>query len=174
MVGLVDLKPFKKMVPVGPPGEQVEIEVSSVPAKFVADLLDRFPELRRIFGNREVRSEVLIKTGPDIVAAIIAAGTVGRVPGESDGDRHQRMLECQERAMELPLGDQLDLLSEIIAVTFPQGFLPFMRRLERLGLVAGSSASGGDPDTKLPSQFNGSFKQADIPPPTPGNTVPAS
>ena len=52
----------------------------------------------------------------------------------------------------LPIGEQVELLSAIFDLTFPQGIDPFVARLEALGVVrAPAVASGKGPVTPSPA-----------------------
>ena len=71
MVGLVDIAPATERVTV----RGQEVEVFGVSAAGVAQLLARFPDLRKLFSGREVGADEIMDVGGDLVAAIIAAGT---------------------------------------------------------------------------------------------------
>jgi hypothetical protein len=177
MVGLVDLTPYKKKVPVA----GTEIEVAGIPARRIAGLLNRFPELRKMFASRAINPEEIMKLAPDVITAIIAEGTAGKLlPGESEAMREERLMHEEEAADQLSLGDQLDLVSEIVLVTFPGGFGPLLKRLEQLGLGAVSSASAAQgsslptmaQDTRLPPAFRDSFNSGGTPQTSLGSTPP--
>ena len=165
MTGLVDLMPYRKRVSISNGGA---VEVTGISARGIAVLFDRFPDLRKMFANREIKAEDLMKMGPDIINAVIAYGT-------SPGATAEELAKAEQIADVLGLGDQFELLSEIIAATFPLGLAPFLTRLERLGLIGrASAATGKGLDTKLPSQFSGSFNSGGTPQETPGATAPES
>lgn len=176
MVGLVDLVVYKKKVPVA----GTEVEVSGIPARRIAALLNRFPELRKMFASRSINPEEIMKLAPDIITAIIAEGTAGKLLlNESEAMREERLMHEEEAADQLGLGDQLDLVSEIVLVTFPGGFGPLVKRLEQLGLGAvGSSAAPVSSlptmgqDTRLPQAFKDSFNSGGTPQTSLGATPP--
>jgi hypothetical protein len=176
MVGLVDLIPYRKKVPVA----GTEVEVAGIPARRIAGLLNRFPELRKMFASRAINPEEIMKLAPDVITAIIAEGTAGKLlPGESEAMREERLMHEEEAADQLSLGDQLDLVSEIVLVTFPGGFGPLLKRLEQLGLAAvpGSAAPAFSPptmgqDTRLPPAFRDSFNSGGTPQTSLGSTPP--
>jgi len=185
MVGLVDLIPFKKKVRVA----GTEIEVTGIPARRIVALLDRFPELRKMFASRSIDPESIMKLAPDIITAIIAEGTAGRQPEilvgggvvrESEAMREERLQHEEEAADMLGLGDQLDLISEIVLVTFPGGFGPLVKRLEQLGLGAVASSVPVShqhtmaQDTRLPAAFKDSFNSGATPLTPSGSTPPDS
>ena len=122
MVGLPDIAPGAETVVLGPPGAEHEIEVTGVSAAGIAVLLRRFPELRRLMTGQGVDVDRLIDMGPEVMAAIIAAG-VG-APGD----------EAQEvRAHRLPISAQADLLAAILRVTLPGGMRPFVAKMQAIG-----------------------------------------
>lgn len=118
MAGLLDIAPPGETVPVG----GAEVAVTGVSARGVAVLLQRFPELRALFAGRTPDAARLAALGPDIVAAIIAAGTgsPGVARAEAVADR-------------LPADTQIELLAAILRVTMPRGPGPLVERLGALG-----------------------------------------
>lgn len=101
-----------------------EIEVYGITAETLSLLLLRFPAIMKAFGGMTPSNESLIAIGPEAVAAIIACG-VGH-----PGDKQQ-----EAAAAKLGLGDQMDLLDEILRLTFPRGVGPFVSKLEELGAL---------------------------------------
>jgi hypothetical protein len=178
MVGLVDLIPYKKKVPIA----NGEVEVTSISARRIVYLLERFPELRKMLAQRAIDPDMIMQMAPDIIAAIIAEGTAGgRLAGESDAMREERIRLEEVAAGELGFGDQLELITEIILATFRGGFGPLVKRLDQLGL--GARGASADPasspptmavDTRLPPAFKDSFNSGGIPPTPPGSTPPDS
>ena len=122
MVGLVDIAPAVESVPVG----DQEIAVYGVSVHGIADLLRRFRELRELFAGRVDKPEHLIDLGPDIVVAIIAAGT--GAPGDKPAEDVARRLGVEV---------QMAFLEAILRLTMPGGLGPFVERLERLGVLVG-------------------------------------
>ncbi len=138
MVGLVDIAPATERVAV----RGQEIEVSGVSAAGVAMLLARFPDLRKLFGGRDVGMEEMMAVGGDLVTAIIAAGT------GSPGDP-----AAEEAAGRLGIDEQADLLSAILRVTLPKGVGPFVEKLLALGAVL--DAGGTAPATTSRKRSSG-------------------
>lgn len=62
--------------------------------------------------------------GPEALAAFIAAGT-GQ-PGNE---------EAEKVAADLPVSSQLDLIEQILKLTFPKGVGPFVKQLQAAGLL---------------------------------------
>lgn len=127
MVGLIDTASAVETVTIG----KVKVEVPGISAHGISILLRRFPELRKMMSRKGADAELLMKMGPDIVVAAIAAGL--GLPGD----------EAEEaRARVLTFGPQLDLIEAILRVTFPDGLLPFVQKLERLGVLVNLNAVG--------------------------------
>jgi hypothetical protein len=102
------------------------VTVTGISARGLAGLLRRFPELLELLDGKGLNMEALATLGPDVLAAIVAAGT------GSAGDKR-----AEEIADSLGLSDQLALIEAIAVETFagdPQGFL---KRLESLAAGAG-------------------------------------
>jgi hypothetical protein len=70
MVGLIEIAPAVETVAV----QDASVAVHVISAKGLAQLLDRFPERRKLMTGQEVEAEQLMAIGCDAVAAIIAAG----------------------------------------------------------------------------------------------------
>lgn len=121
MVGLLDIAPLARTVPVS----GVDVAVYGVSAEGIASLLGRFPQLASMIGmeaekaQEGVTAEAIIKVAPTAIAAIIAAGC--GYPGNP---------EAEERAAQLSVDAQLDLISAIIELTMPKGVNPFIEKLE--------------------------------------------
>jgi hypothetical protein len=101
------------------------VDVYGISGRGLAALMARFPEVGKLFSGSEPTKEDMANLGPEGLAAFIAAG-LGK-PGDA---------ELEEAADRLSLGSQLDLVDEIIRLTFPKGVGPFVNRLRALGLFA--------------------------------------
>lgn len=112
-------------------GRDVEIRgqrvtVTGVSARGLATLFRRFPELVGAVTGAGLNISSLVEMGPEVLAAVIAAGT-----GSPDDP------EAEAVADRLGMSDQLSLIEAIIAETFagdPEGF---MKRLESLAGAVG-------------------------------------
>lgn len=135
MAGLLDIAPAVETVSV----RGADIPVYGVSAKGIALLLGRFPELRMLLSGVKKDAAVsgLLATGPDLVAAIIAAG-IG-FPGDA---------EQEEAAARLPLDAQAELLATIMRLTFPNGIGSLGEKLAALGSLLNVEASPAAPATK--------------------------
>lgn len=126
MASLLDIAPSTTVVNV----RGTAVDVTGVSAIGLAALLRRFPALLHAIQGRAVLSvESLYDLGPEIVAAVIAAGT-GR-PGNE---------QAEAVAASLGVSVQLELLSAILAETLPDGVEGFTKRLEALATAAGAEA----------------------------------
>jgi hypothetical protein len=103
----------------------VEVSVFGISGTGIATLMARFPEVGKMMSGVEPDRQALIKMAPKALNAFIAAGTGGI------GDE-----KAEEIAGNLGVGDQLDLIDEILRLTFPRGIGPFVEKLKGLGLLA--------------------------------------
>lgn len=120
MVSLVDLAPIKETITV----RGKEFELQGVPAIVIVDLLIEFPELRRIFAEKELRPDelsALITGSGRLTGAIIAAAN-----GEYGND------EAMGIAARLPPGDIVKFIPAILRLTFPQGIQAFIEEVAAL------------------------------------------
>ena len=122
MAGLIDITPISKEVEI----RGVKIPVTGFSASALAEIMARFPKLRKTVDGGAVEIEDIMLAGADAVAAIIAAG-VGK-----PGDKGEEKI-----AAALVFEDQFDLLEGILAASLPRsaGVGPFMGRLEALGIL---------------------------------------
>jgi hypothetical protein len=121
MVGLLDIAPIPERVDIG--GQP--IDVSGVSVEGIAHLLQRFPQfaqLQNLMGGGEKDlAAVLFSLGPQVIAAIIAAGC--GYPGNDDAIK---------RALNLDLQAQADLLDAVLRKTLTKGLDPFLERLNSI------------------------------------------
>jgi hypothetical protein len=140
MVGFLDIAPSTKQVMVG--GEAVD--VYGVTLKGAVELVRNYPKFMGIFLGGGVTSEALFASGPDLVSAVVAAGL---------GYSGKKAVAAAEKALQLPLQAQFDLLEAIIEVTMPDGPGPFVKRLTGClnSMAAGNRAAGASEDQNGPS-----------------------
>lgn len=115
-----------------------KIDVHGVPARTIAELLNRFPELRELMSGREVDVSAIYSVAGNAVAPVIAAAT-----GDEEAD-----------AERLGADDQAVILEAALRLTFPSGVGPFVDRLAGMGDALGGQSSKA-PDTKSPKQSKG-------------------
>ena len=136
------------LLDIGNPSEKVsigdqEVSVTGIAAEGCLALFIRFPELQQYLGGGGVSVSDLIKTAPDVIAAVIAAGT-----GTLGDD------EAESIARKLPVEVQLDILEAIVRLTFRSGFGPFVQRIATLSAAIGTEVKyvKGGKETPTTSQ----------------------
>lgn len=119
MPGLKDIAPSFRTVAVN----GVQVPVPGISAHGIAYLFYRFPVVRELMGEQDVKlsPEDLMKLGPEAVSAIIAVGC-GDIGDE----------EAEKAAAALPAELQVDFLEAVIGETMPSGVGPFVQRLSGL------------------------------------------
>ncbi len=125
MPSLLDIAPATKTVPI----DGHDIEVKGISARQVANLLQKFPELRVMVTGGEITWDTLLTIAPAAAEIIMAYGT--GLFGDAEGE---------EKIASLPLETQVDLLEAIGAVTFKKGFAPFMERVKGMAPPAPATA----------------------------------
>jgi hypothetical protein len=136
MVSLVDIVPQTKTVQIA----AGELELRGLGLRHVADLLLRFPELRKLFveGAPALDVDVLIEAAPDAVAAIIAEAA-------------EQPASAAQIAEAMALDDMVECLLAVRDLTMPNGTAPFMGRLLKLiGASGGAGQPGKDQDMNSP------------------------
>ncbi|RUY19972.1 hypothetical protein EN981_36910, partial [Mesorhizobium sp. M7A.F.Ca.CA.001.13.2.1] len=119
MPDLLSIAPLTATVPVR--GDQAIIR--GVEVQTIADLLFRFPDLRKMWARGNFQIEPLLGMSDTIIAALIAAGC-------SNID--------EANAKNLSLDEKAELLAAIVRVTMPRGAAPFVAALtEMAGPVGG-------------------------------------
>lgn len=135
MVGLIDIAPGVETVTV----QGTPVAVHGISAKGLANLLGRFPQLRKLMGGQDVEAEELMAMGGDAVAAIIAAGC--GYPGDE---------KAEAVAGRLSIDAQADLIAAILRITLPAGLGPFVEKLTALGGILDAAPSATAPASRLP------------------------
>jgi hypothetical protein len=145
MVSLVDIVPQKKTVQIA----AGEIELRGLGLRQIADLLARFPELRKLLveGAPAIDVETLLADAPAAIGTIIAQSAGQPEATDTIADA-------------LSLDDLADCLIAIRDLTMPNGVAPFMDRITRLASGASGAPSGRGPDTNTPPRPNGSSPPA--------------
>ena len=123
VVSLVDIVPRPEKVEVQP---GVMLEVRGLSVEAFAQIFARFPDIAKVFAQRQFDAAQIIAAFPRAVAAVIAAG-VGRM-----GDEKQ-----EAAALQIPLGVQTDLLAAIVRLTMPRGVGAFLDQIN--GLMPGAA-----------------------------------
>jgi hypothetical protein len=135
MTSLLDIGELTVKVPI----RGVQLSVTGIGADGILHLLDKFPAIRSIFtGDTDgITAESLMAMVPEAIGAIIAAGT--GLPGNT---------EAEQKARDLGIDEQVQLIDAIRATTFPRGIGPFVAMLNRLSAEA--DASGWAAATRSP------------------------
>ena len=137
MVSLVDIVPQSRTVELSIGA----VELRGLGLRHIADLLVRFPELRKLFADDApaLDVEAIIALAPDAVGAIVAEAA-----GEPEA--------AGTIADALPLDDLAECVEIVLALTMPNGIAPFMERLGRVlnGGVAGLSGRAAATNTPPP------------------------
>src|SRR5262249_25714537 len=90
-------------------------------------LIKRFAHLKDDLGSlTDITAEQIASLGPDVVAAVIAAGT--GAPNDDAAEAAARTLGAQA---------ELDLLAAIIGETMPGGLDPFLARVTQISKTLG-------------------------------------
>jgi hypothetical protein len=140
MVSLIDIGPSRGVVQL----RGKDVETNGLTADHIAIILSAFPEIRKMMVLESVEGNViasLISRIPEAAAVIIAAG-VG----------HAGDAKFIEFAGSLSVGEQFDIIENIVEMTFPRGLKSFLDGVQ--ALVNQSGARGWAADTKLPEQSN--------------------
>lgn len=131
MVGIIDAGPVFRNVDIG--GK--EVHVQGISFEDLVPMLDRFPELRRALtptrgevSTDDFSFEGIVKLGPRIVGAAIAAG-IGEA-GKEDAEKW---------AMKLAIGYQVEIMRAVIDLTFPKGVASLVEDLKAMGLLGGAA-----------------------------------
>lgn len=111
----------------------LDVPVTGISAKGLAVLFGRFPSLVDAVTGAGLDLSSLADLGPDVLAAVIAAGT-GH-PGDA---------KAEAVAANLSMSDQLSLVEAIGAETFAGDAQNFMKRLEQLAAGVGVQVGKAD------------------------------
>jgi hypothetical protein len=142
MVSLVDIGPSVGSVEVR--GQSVEL--NGLTASHIVGILTAFPEVRKILAQREADLQMLISQFPLAVAMIIAAGT-----GKEGDDATIKV------AMTLGVGEQYEILSKLMELTFPKGVKSFLDGVN--AALDSAGVRGWDQATKSPAQSSQTSEQ---------------
>lgn len=113
-----------------------KFEVRGIPAEHVLQLLEQFPELRKLFAGKQLSDPYtfLMTQSSKVLASLIVMGL-----GLWSDDKEQRLKEVQA-ATSLTLGEQADIIRVVFSKTFPRGVTSFME-----GLSTIMDSVGGEP-----------------------------
>ena len=126
-LSLLDTAPRSELVEID---DNTVLRVRGLGSRMIKELLIRFPDLQGVVMGSGINARMLIALGPEIVGAICAAAT-----GELGNP------DVEERAADLPVETQLDILEAVGRCTFSKGFGPFVDRV--VAIAAQLSAQDG-------------------------------
>lgn len=124
-VGLLEIADVPRTIPIN--GK--DVAVNGVSAENIAALMMKFPEFGKLFSGAMPEQDSLMKMAPAALGAFLACGT-GYSPDHKDFEKVSTI------ARALGVGDQLDLVDEVLRLTFPRGVGPFVDKLHQLGALA--------------------------------------
>ncbi len=160
-LGLYDIGNFGEDVEISP---DTKIRVKGISAKGALYLMLRYPDMQLWLSGRSLAVNDVMMQTPDVIAAIIAAGTGN--PGEA---------EAEDIANSLPIEVQTDIVEAVYRQTFRSGFGPFVKRV--LALYANAVASSSPSPGKAPAMKSPQESQPSLEPATTasesGTTPPA-
>ena len=134
MTGLLDIAPVAgAKVTI----RDVEIDVNGLSLGDIAALIGRFPKLVEVFSRQDDAVATIMKSGPEIIAAVIAAGC-GMTNDEA----------AEARAAGLSLEEQFDILVEVLRLTMPAGPRPFVEKLQKIGWIQVQPQDESDTSSK--------------------------
>ncbi|TPN53987.1 hypothetical protein [Mesorhizobium sp. B1-1-7] len=135
MPDLLSIAPLTETVPV----RGVAAVVRGVAVQSIADLLARFPDLRKMWASGQWDYAKLLGMTDEILAAVVSAGVEGL---------------DEANAANLALDEKAELLAAILRVTMPRGPAPFAASLTALMGTVGGAASPVAPATTLRARSN--------------------
>ena len=113
MVDLLSIAPLIETVEV----RGAKVPVKGTNAKGIIGLLNRFPDLMKMWSKGEWETNTLLELSDEVLAALISSGV------ESLDEAN---------AMNLSLDEKVELIGAVIRVTMPRGPVPFVESLVRL------------------------------------------
>jgi hypothetical protein len=137
VVSLIDIVPQTRTVQIA----AGELELRGLGLRQIADLLVRFPEIRKrwVEGAPATDWDVLLAGAPDAIGTIVAEAA-----GQPEA--------AATIADALSLDDMAECLVAIRDLTMPNGPAPLFERLRRLMGANGAERSIKAPDTSMPQQ----------------------
>lgn len=143
MPSLIDIAPLREQVEI----RGTMIDVRGLSAGNIAEILYRFPEIRKMLIRIDPGSDVigqLISRIPELLG-LLAASACGADLSKPESDP---LIAAAER---LTVGEQWMILEKVIPLTFPQGVNRFMAGVQGL-LEQADGARGRAPATTSPAQ----------------------
>lgn len=162
MAGLLDIGKLKKSITI----RDRELSIEGLTARGLFELLDQFPELRKVLSDAGIAANpaLLMAHVPGAVTTIIAyvcgyrRSEMSSSPKDNAPKIDADFLAALASAGELTLGEQTEIIKTAWELTFPKGLQSFLAALEGVGAIG----SGWAPAMASPGQSNNS-SPADIP-----------
>ena len=126
---LAEIAPAEETLPAG----RGSVMIRGIPLIAAAALFRRFPILAALFSGKPASGEDLWNLGPEIAAAVMAAGA-----------GHLGEPKVEAAFAQLSLEHQYDIIDCIWRLTFPGGFGPFVARFVDRTLQLSSALSVTD------------------------------
>jgi len=147
MVDLLSIAPRTEIVEV----RGTAVAVAGTSARGIFNLLNRFPELMKMWGRGEWEMATLMELSDEVIAALIASGV-------------ETIDEAN--AANLSLDEKVELLGAVIRVTMPRGPVPFVESLVKLIDSVGGpeAASKRASATRSPKRSSSSLNAATVSP----------
>jgi hypothetical protein len=124
MPSLIDLAPLREQVDI----RGVKIDVFGISVKNIAQILFRFPELRKMLIRIDPGSDVigqLISRVPELLGLLVACGC----GADLENPESEKIITA---ASNLMVGEQWLVIEKVIPMTFPQGVNRFMAGVQGL------------------------------------------
>lgn len=158
MAGLLDIGKLRKSITI----RDNAVLIEGLSARGLFELLDQFPELRKLLSDAgvAVNPQQLMSHVPGAVTTIIAYVCGYRrsymVSTTLDADAALKIdteyAAALEAAEKLTLGEQTEVIKEAWELTFPKGLQSFLEALEGVGAIG----SGWAPATASPGRSSNS------------------
>lgn len=154
MVSLVDIGPAKGTVTIR--GQQMD--VNGITAEDIVEIFLTFPEVRMLLSSpggvdKGVIASLLTRF-PEAAGLILAAGT-----GVELSNREAAQAQATAARKNLVIGEQYDVFSKIVELTFPRGPANFLEDVQGLLSRAGLAVPGWGPGTTSPAPSSDASKQ---------------
>jgi hypothetical protein len=155
MTSLLDIGPLTEEVEV----RGVKLEVQGLTAGHLFQLFAEFPDMRKLLDKKQGSpQQVMLSLAPELIAKVIAMA-LGK----------PRDKEVEAKVMTMGAGDQLNIVTAVVRLSFNDGIGPFVEQVTKLmnsaapKFSATPSAISSNSMTDSPAPFSASL-QTDSPP----------
>jgi hypothetical protein len=159
---------MSSLLDVGPLTEEVTVRGTKVTCYGVSAgglfyLINNYPEIRSLMERKvaDLNVEDLLEKAQSAISAVIAIGTTD--PEEYTANTKEWkevVLKAASRANTLGVSDQLNAVSAIFRLTFPEGTGPFVTRINAMTEAFNTTMTTPTTEsvTKSPARSNASFQ----------------